>query len=712
MHISKLSLVNYRNFQSAKFLFKKGVNTIIGENGSGKSNVLRAIRLLLDDSMVRSSLNLEVSDFHRGSHPWQGHWIIISLEFEEISADEVVQALFYHPTGDAGDALTEKGTYTLIFRPRKEIRLRLAELEDGDMVRMKQILDEVTIDDYETLFTGRSTADFNDRSTYKRIVGDFENAIFSEETEFPEIGAKVSSLMAITKQVSFTFIQALRDVVGEFRNNRTNPLFTLLKGKSGDIDPVAFAEITGQVTELNRSIEEFGDVQEIRKDIAATVREAAGEAYSPKNLSIKSDLPEDAARLFQSLKLFVGETGEGYEGTVDELSLGGANLIFLTLKLLEFKYRRQRHSIASFLVIEEPEAHIHNHIQKTLFDRITYRETQIIYSTHSTQISEVSSIERVNILGKSERGCESFQPAVGLTSLQVRNVQRYLDAVRSNLLFAKSVILVEGDAEEILIPVMIKKVLGISLDELGISLINIRSTGFKNVARLFTSRRIRKHCAILTDLDEATIDTTPDPADSSKVIAKKVNALQSQKSGESRRESLTEFSGKNRWVEVFFAQNTFEVQFVAAGNAPEVVRLIEKFYTKPELIKKASAQIKSKYVSEFGTRVITMAKSAGKGWFAIMLGEEIDHQTFIPDYILDALEFVHPEFSDGVWLNIIEHRIREIGKQDDPEEEEGIETVQEKIDLFRAGKASIEDVKESMRSEFDLDQVVNLFDRF
>ena len=45
-------------------------------------------------------------------------------------------------------------------------------------------------------------------------------------------------------------------------------------------------------------------------------------------------------------------------------------------------------------------------------------------------------------------------------------------------------ILVEGDAEEILIPQMVKKAYGVSLDELGISLINIRSTGFKNVAQL------------------------------------------------------------------------------------------------------------------------------------------------------------------------------------------------------------------------------------
>ena len=55
MHISKLSLVNYRNFSNTKLLFQKGINTVIGENGSGKTNLFRAIRLLLDDNMIRSA---------------------------------------------------------------------------------------------------------------------------------------------------------------------------------------------------------------------------------------------------------------------------------------------------------------------------------------------------------------------------------------------------------------------------------------------------------------------------------------------------------------------------------------------------------------------------------------------------------------------------------------------------------------------------------
>lgn len=48
MHISKVSLVNYRNFKNSSFLFKEGVNTVIGENGSGKTNLFNAIRLLLE----------------------------------------------------------------------------------------------------------------------------------------------------------------------------------------------------------------------------------------------------------------------------------------------------------------------------------------------------------------------------------------------------------------------------------------------------------------------------------------------------------------------------------------------------------------------------------------------------------------------------------------------------------------------------------------
>jgi putative ATP-dependent endonuclease of OLD family len=457
--------------------------------------------------MLRSASKLNEKDFHRGLGDWRGHWIIISLEFDDVCQDEAIQALFLHGTGNIDNGVIGRATYNLIFRPKSSIWMRLSQLKEGDCKGLANILKAVTIDDYETIFTGKSNANFTDPIAYKAIVGDFANVRFGDKLEHPAVGGRIPGVLSVSKEISFTFVQALRDVVADVQNNRTNPLLTLLRGKSGEIDPAAFAPITTLVKTLNTTIEDLPDVMGIRADIRNTIKDAAGETYSPSSLSIRSDLSDEAERLFQSLKLFVGESEKGYEGAIHELSLGGANLIYLTLKLLEFKYQRIKQSFANFLLIEEPEAHIHTHIQKTLFDKLNYLDTQVICSTHSTHISEVSNVENVNILAWVDGRCEAYQPATSLTPEKIGNIQRYLDAVRSNLLFAKSVVLVEGDAEEILIPILVKKVMGISLDELGISLINIRSTGFENVAVLFHNDRIRKRCGIITDLDASFFDT-------------------------------------------------------------------------------------------------------------------------------------------------------------------------------------------------------------
>lgn len=201
MHISQLTLVNYRNFPRAKLTLIKGVNTIIGENGSGKSNLFRAIRLLLDDSMSRSAFRLDTSDFHRGLGDWRGYWIAISLEFEEISADESVQALFLHGTGVL--PAVHRATYNLMFRPKKDIRLQLAALGDYDVPSLDAISQSIQITDYETVITGRSTADLADKATYKEIVGDFENCIFGKEVDDPRIGlAFPSSCLSPTRSPS------------------------------------------------------------------------------------------------------------------------------------------------------------------------------------------------------------------------------------------------------------------------------------------------------------------------------------------------------------------------------------------------------------------------------------------------------------------------------------------------------------------------------
>lgn len=711
MYISKVSLVNYRNFANANFNFKKGINTIIGENGAGKTNVFKAIRLLLEDASMQYAYKLNEGDFNRNLDKglWKGHWIIISIEFDELNNEEAIQSLFIHGSGIAEDDFVKKASYNLFFRPKADVRQKLSELAEGNTEGLQALLKDLTIqDNYETFFTGKSSADFTDPLTYQELVGDFKKVKFPSTIDTSKFGSKIPHQLSISKEVSFTFIQALRDVVSDFHNNRTNPLLTLLKNKSGEIKEEDYKPISDLVKDLNEKIEALTDVQNIRTDIKSTIQDAVGLTYSPSSLSIKSSVPDEAEKLLQSLKLFIGEPGESYEGGIHELSLGGANLIFLTLKLLEFKYRKSKDTFANFLIIEEPEAHIHNHIQKTLFDKLDYSDTQIIYSTHSTQISEVSNVENINILAKKLNYAEVYQPANGLRPENINQIERYLDAVRTNLLFAKGVILVEGDAEEILIPLMVKRVLGVSLDELGISLINIRSTGFENVAQLFHMDRIRRKCAILTDLDDAICDTTVNEDDSEQLKKYKKRVESSKQKGRERKVSLDIFEVGNTFLKTFYADHTFEVDFITAGNASEVVNVIDNVYIDQTTKDLAIIELESGDVSKYGKRVLTMAKQEGKGWFAIMLGKHISFKTIIPQYILDAILFAKETYSVEIISDIIDYRIKTNIKDN-----AALDFTVCKAELlsYRSGKIKLEDLVFNLDLVISQDQIFTLIDK-
>ena len=79
MYLKGLQIVNFRNFKSTEFDFSQGANTIIGENDSGKTNAMTALRILLDSSFYYNTKRLKESDFSRTLNvDWKGHWIIIS----------------------------------------------------------------------------------------------------------------------------------------------------------------------------------------------------------------------------------------------------------------------------------------------------------------------------------------------------------------------------------------------------------------------------------------------------------------------------------------------------------------------------------------------------------------------------------------------------------------------------------------------------------
>jgi len=660
MYISKLSLRNYRNFKNACLTFNKEVNTIIGENGTGKTNVMQAMRILLDESLPRT-YRLHESDFNRSIGNWKGHWIIIQLFFDELDHGDEAQALTLHSIGEASEPDTSKGSCSVIFRPKFPIRKELYELsisEEKTDDALTEILNKITIDNYEILYTSKGYVDFSENTLYKKYVGDFDKIIFPDPTDFAyDVYGTKLYIGNLTKEVSCTYVKALRDVEADLKSYRDNPLINLLRGKEKTIEIGKKNDIVERIQTLNNEISNLDEVKEISQGIANSVRTSIGETYAP-GISIKSELPEDMEKLMQALKLWVGDNiDEPYQGRIWELSLGGANLIYLSTKLLEYEKVKSQDKIANFLLIEEPEAHIHTHIQKTLFQKIPGLNTQVIITTHSTHISSVCKISAMNVLSKSKNLVHVFNPAKNLNTDEITRIERYLDAVRSNLLFAKGVILVEGDAEQILIPALVKAVLCVSLDEIGVSLVNIGSTGFQNLARIFHQDRIGKYCSIITDLDKSIVELPNDSDDDTK---EELAYRNSELKGKERQIILEDFIKENDFVNTYYAENTFEVQFLKAGNEAVVKSVVQSQYKKHSEIKTIEEKIDNHEISVYGKEILRLAEKFGKGWFALLISEQLDHKCKIPDYIIEAIAYASPHLNISTLKSICSKRFTKL----------------------------------------------------
>ncbi len=661
IYLSKVSLVNFRNFKNAVLRFNPGVNTIIGENGAGKTNIFHAIRLLLDDTLPNSYSYFTEKDFNRGIGDWRGHWIIIRLEFTGSTDNELLQSFISHSLdAEITENLDKKnnsdsssGTFVyscaIIFRPNLEIRNRLYNAR-GNRDQVRSILNEITIYDYESVRVGKGSSDFSQIDDYQECVGDFDNLLFpnpsNKEIE-KKTGTRISKIFYLPREFNTSYIDALRDVQRSFKGQYKNPLRDILEVEgSGIEEDESFKDIVDMADRLNESINENEKVNNLAQNILSTYKEAVGSIYSPGALSIKSQLPVDTKDLFHALSIYLGglnSSWSNYQGSIEELSLGHANMLYISLELLKFKThkasaRGSAKPISNILLIEEPESHIHPHVQKVLFSNIGNDEDiQVIYSTHSPQISEISNIKNVNVVVPD--GCESWvacNPSLGLKESEIISVNRFLDVTRCNLLFARGVILVEGDVEEILIPYLVKKVYGVSLDELGISLINNRGVGFNSLASIFHASRVQKRCAIITDLD------TYDPKN-------KFSTPNAANLGKVRKEILKEKFKDNEYVNAYFAKYTFEVDFALAGQ--ENINQICKFARENKYkMDRAFENFKDKINSGDTSKVAEASleitdkddvniRKSGKGWSALVLCDYITKETIIPPYILEAVLF-------------------------------------------------------------------------
>lgn len=642
MYLKYVQIVNFKNLKNARFEFAKGANTIIGENDSGKSNALTAIRILLDDNYYYNTKRLKETDFSYALGDWRGHWIIISAFFDEISNEDKHSEFCAELTPEEENVdflksyirCTDKdfGTVSLFIRPCRSKRVELAEAVQNGTFEL--VRSQIKLSDYEFYYAARSQADFTDESVYKSIVGDIYAGQYvnPEEDDQSILGCKID-IMNVWQHISTVFIDAIRDVESELKKPK-NPIRQIVDTIEGDIKKTDIDDIKEKIFELNKKIAQIPQVSDIGNQVNRKLLEMIGVIYSPE-IKLESRLKEDFASLARYLTI-----SPSNQTDIDLLGVGHLNILYIAMKLVEFEVNRNR-ELLNIMIIEEPEAHIHTHIQKTLFDnlQVAHTYTQVIMSTHSTHLSEVSDIEKVSVMKKvDEETSLVMKPTNGLDQfgtdiLKYKGISfskilsRYLDAKRSVLLFSKGVILVEGDGEEILIPALVKKVLGVSLDEMGIGLINIGSVGFENVACIFDESRLQRKCSIVTDLDAVV-----NGAKKSKPIA--------MKRGTSRKEKLSSLFDENPYVNAFYAPHTLEVDFASEeSNKQFVYTVIKNTYKDDDVIEGHISAIKSGTEAERYDSVMTVASNIKKGWYATLLAETIDGRAIIPMYILEAIVF-------------------------------------------------------------------------
>ncbi|MDY0288952.1 MAG: AAA family ATPase [Sphaerochaeta sp.] len=646
MYLKYLQIVNYKNLKSARFEFAKGANTIIGENDSGKSNALTAMRILLDDSYFYNTKRLKESDFSYELDDWKGHWIIISAFFDDITEKDRVNEICAELSPEEEDVNFLKsyirckdmryGTVSLFIRPNKATRTKLfnaTDMEDFEDLRSK-----IKLNDYEFFYSARSQTDFTDENNYEAIVGDISNSKYTnpEDEDCAVLGSSFN-ILHVWEHVSLVFIDALRDVETELRKPK-NPIRRIVDTIEGDISESDLDEIKQRIKGLNKKLSSIPQISDIGQLINAKLIEMIGMVYSP-NIKLESRLKEDFATLAKYLTISPSD-----QQGIELLGLGHLNILYMALKLVEFEANRN-HEILNIMVIEEPEAHIHTHIQKTLFNslQVTRDYTQVIMSTHSTHLSEVADIEKVNVMKNSGQRTIVMKPTTGLSEFGatefnnknfITSLTRYLDAKRSVLLFSKGVLLVEGDGEEILIPALIKAALGVSLDELGVGLINIGSVAFENIACIFDKTRIQRNCAIITDSDAVVEGATKGKPRAAEL-------------GESRKQKLDKLFTNNPYIKTFVAPHTLEIDFAnEKSNREFIKKILLTVYKSQETITNYSEILDSGTEAERYDVVFISVNHVKKGWYATLLATSVDYTVQIPKYIIEAIAFASREIID------------------------------------------------------------------
>ena len=479
MYLSRLLIKNFRGIQEMELNFNRSINILIGENGSNKSAVIDAIRLLYNMGEPIRDISVGFADFFESvEHNDDGTLkisradkITIVYQFKGLSAWQkgaLYEYMVINPDNDGSDFAQITFTY---------------EDKGGKYP-------------FSSYYTGNIEGQRADYNTF---------AIFQHYY--------LSGLRDSTRDLLTTRGNLLGRVIKRrVQRNETEDIIEGIMRNAND-ELLAQSEVSDTRDGVNDNLS--GIYQRFKDNQIGLQIEQSKIEYIVN--SIKPFLPHDRMSL----------TGDGF--SLWQNSLGQNNLIYIATVLGDIKDQIKENKIPHFaLLIEEPEAHLHPQLQLSLYsflrDSSTSKNSQLFITTHSPTLTSKVPLKNLILLdGQAFRLIEQFRDRVSenivedtvkdkkLTRanfiLRRKQLERYIDVTKSQLLFAKAVLFVEGVSEELLITAFtaIKKY---RLEDYRIELVNVSGTSFYPFIHLFNSNQpyksINKPVSILTDNDKFT----------------------------------------------------------------------------------------------------------------------------------------------------------------------------------------------------------------
>ncbi|MBO5057008.1 MAG: AAA family ATPase [Lachnospiraceae bacterium] len=434
MYIKNIHIENFRNFKYIDIPIKQ-FTIIIGENDSGKSNLLDAIRLVLHNNGLQYfSRTLGITDLNEDA-------LDEFYAFLNENASIIAKSL--------DDKEFMKGVYEKI----PTVRIRIT-FDDAKSEYQKQLLkDWVNIDDedeisydIEYLSAPVKQKDFIEECLFlQEKVKRFMIPIEKYEYKIYSVNNGKAINKDKAKNFNVSVIDADRDTFSQSDKQNSYRLISSLITKS------ITSEDRVKVEESYNSF--FSEIQNIQsfKQIFNRMKDSRKFENIQEYIDEMQLIPNfpNLKNIFSNINIGIGDEFLYQKG------LGTRNLMYL---ILLFSYFQVNDKIYNFLCIEEPEAHlcvnnfnlILDFIKKSVEIQNDYM--QLLITSHNPKVINKLKLNNVVILKNGK--------AISLQDVD-KQLVNYL-AKRPNfdilkLLFAKKLILVEGSTEEMFINTLLDK---------------------------------------------------------------------------------------------------------------------------------------------------------------------------------------------------------------------------------------------------------------